>query len=195
VREVPLENRSLNSGDVFILDEGLKIYQFQGKSASGGEKSKAAQIARGIDDERGSKVQIAVLEESDEAKATGNDKADWDHFWHSLGGKTAIAPNDAASDLQVKSVKQIFKVSDASGKLQFTEVAFKKTSLQEDDAFVVSTGPLVFVWVGKSANANEKKQSFNFAQKYLNEHPDLPKGTPIVRVLSGAENDEFFSYF
>jgi len=140
-------------------------------------------------------VQIAVLEESDEAKAQGNDKADWDHFWHSLGGKTAIAAHDAASDQTVKTVKQIFKVSDASGKLLFTEVAFKRTSLLEDDAFVVSTGPLVFVWVGKSANANEKKQSLNFAQKYLNEHPDLPKTTPIVRVLSGAENDEFFSYF
>jgi len=195
VREVSLSTKSLNSGDVFILDEGLKIYQFQGKAASGGEKSKAAQIARGIDDERGSKVQIAVLEESDEAKATASDKADWDRFWHSLGGKSPIAAHDAESDKTVKVVKQAYKVSDASGKLTFTEVPFKKTSLHEDDAFVVSTGPMVYVWVGKSANANEKKQSLNFAQKYLNEHPDLPKTTPIVRVLSGAENDEFFSYF
>lgn len=195
VREVPLTTKSLNSGDVFILDDGLKIYQFQGKAASGGEKSKAAQIARGIDDERGSKVQISVLEEHDEAKAVDKDKADWDHFWHSLGGKAAIAPHDAASDQQVKVVKQIYKVSDASGKLTFSEVPFKKTSLHEDDAFVVSTGPIVFVWVGKNANANEKKQSLNFAQKYLNENNDLPKTTPIVRVLSGAENDEFHSYF
>jgi len=194
VREVPLTTKSLNSGDVFILDEGLKIYQFQGKAASGGEKSKAAQIARGIDDERGSKVQIFVLEEADEAKAT-KDKEDWDHFWHSLGGKAAIAPHEAGSDTTVKVVKQIFKVSDASGKLTFTEVSFKKTSLVEDDAFVVSTGPMVFVWVGKKATANEKKSSLSFAQKYLNEHPDLPKTTPIVRVSSGAENDEFFSYF
>jgi len=195
VREVPLTNKSLNSGDVFILDGGLKIYQFQGKAASGGEKSKAAQIARGIDDERGSKVQIAVLEESDEHKSTGKDKEDWDLFWHSLGGKVAIAANDAASDHTVKCVKQIFKVSDASGKLTFTEVPFKRTSLHEDDAFVVSTGPIVFVWVGKNATANEKKQALSFAQKYLNEHHDLPKTTPLVRVLSGAENDEFFSYF
>jgi len=195
VREVPLTHQSLNSGDVFILDEGLKIFQFQGKGASGGEKSKAAQIARGIDDERGSKVQIAVLEEADEPKSTGQDKADWDKFWHSLGGKTAIAPNDPASDHAVKVVRQIYKVSDASGKLQFTEVEFKKSSLHEDDAFVVSTGPVVFVWVGIKATVNEKKNALSFAQKYLNEHHDLPKTTPIVRVLSGAENDEFFSYF
>jgi len=134
VREVSLSTKSLNSGDVFILDEGLKIYQFQGKAASGGEKSKAAQIARGIDDERGSKVQIAVLEESDEAKATASDKADWDRFWHSLGGKSPIAAHDAESDKTVKVVKQAYKVSDASGKLTFTEVPFKKTSLHEDDA-------------------------------------------------------------
>jgi len=195
VREVPLSINSLNSGDVFILDEGLKIYQFQGKSASGGEKSKAAQIARGIDDERGSKVYIAVLDESDEAKASEKDKADWARFWSSVGGKAQISPHDAASDVAVKQLKQIYRVSDASGKLTFTEVAFARNSLAEEDAFVVSTGPIVFVWIGNKSTTNEKKQALSFAQKYLNDHPDLSKATPIVRVLSGAENDEFHSYF
>jgi len=194
VREVPLDHSSLNSGDVFILDEGLKIYQFQGKGASGGERSKAAQIARGIDDERGSKVEIHVLDEDNEDKATGKDAEDWKHFWASVGGKHPIK-KEAGADNQVKQVRQIFKVSDASGKLAFTEVPFKRTSLQEDDVFVVSTGPIIYTWVGKNANANEKKSAFQFAQNYLNSHPDLVKTIPIVRILSGAENDEFYSYF
>lgn len=195
VREVDLHVKSLNSGDVFILDQGLKVFQFQGRSASGGEKVKAAQLTRGIDDERGSKVQISVLDEADEDKATGKEKEEWVAFWNLLGGKSAISPNDPASDKNVKVVKQLFRVSDASGSLTFTEVPFKKSSLDENDAFVASTGPHVYVWVGKNATAQEKKQSFTFAQKYLNDHKELSKSTPIVRVLSGAENDEFHSYF
>jgi hypothetical protein len=31
--EVPLEAGSLNSNDVFILDNGLKVYQWAGKDA------------------------------------------------------------------------------------------------------------------------------------------------------------------
>jgi len=89
----------------------------------------------------------------------------------------------------------MFKVSDASGKLTFSEVPFKRASLHEDDVFVVSTGPIIYTWVGKAANANEKKSAFQFAQNYLNTHPDLCKTIPIVRILSGAENDEFHAYF
>jgi len=194
VREVPAHHTSLNSGDVFILDEGLVLYQFQGKGASGGEKSKAAQIARGIDDERGSKVVIHVLDESDEASASGKTADDWKHFWAAVGGKHPIKA-DAGVDAAVKQIRQLYKVSDASGKLTFSEVPFKRSSLHEDDVFVVSTGPIIYTWVGKSANANEKKSAFQFAQNYLNTHPDLPKTIPIVRILSGAENDEFHSYF
>jgi len=194
VREVPLATTSLNSGDVFILDTGLRLFQFQGKTSSGGEKSKAAQIARGIDDERGSKVEVIVLDESEEHSAKGKETEDWKAFWDLSGGKAAIKA-DAGLDVQVKPIKEIYKVSDASGTLSFTQVPFKRSSLIEDDVFVVATGPVIFTWVGKGANVNERKSAFNFAQKYLNDHKDLSKTTPIIRVLSGAENDEFFSYF
>jgi len=192
VREVPLATASLNSGDVFILDNGLKLWQFQGKSSSGGEKMKAAQLHQGIDDERGGKVQVVVLDENDEGHATGKDLDEWHQFWHFFGGKAPIKATEG-SDLEIKVHKHIFKVSDASGKLEFTEVPFKRSSLQEDDVFVVSTGPVIYTWVGHRATPNERKSAFIFAQDYLNNTAELVKTIPIVRVLSGAENDEFFS--
>jgi len=194
VREVPLSHASLNSGDVFILDEGMKIYQFQGKGASGGERNKAAQIARGIDDERGSKVEIVVLEEENEGKAAGKEAEEFKHFWGAVGGKHPIKA-DSGVDAQVKHIRQMFRVSDASGKLTFTEVPFKRSNLDENDVFVVSTGPIIYTWVGKNATINERRSAFQFAQNYLNTHPDLCKTIPIVKVLSGAENDEFHAYF
>jgi len=192
VREVPLSTKSLNSGDVFILDEGTEIYQFIGSHASVAEKQKALKIVQSLDHERKAQIKGVVLEEATEGK---ENKAGWDHFWKALGGKGAIADHDSASDQHVVNIREMFRVSDASGKLQFTPVNFAKSSLLEDDAFVIATGPIVFVWVGKHANPNEKKSAFFFAQEYLNENPKLTKTTPIVRLLSGSENEEFNSYF
>ena len=38
--QVPLSHTSLNSGDVFILDCGLMLYQWNGSKSSGAEKNK-----------------------------------------------------------------------------------------------------------------------------------------------------------
>jgi gelsolin len=191
VREVKFHTSSLNSGDVFILDEGTEIFQFVGKSASAAEKGKAMKIMGGLDAERKAQIKAYVLEEGNE----GTNKAAWDHFWKALGGKAPIAAHDASSDQVVKTLRDMFKVSDESGKLLFTPVPFARSSLIEDDAFVISTGPIVFVWIGKRANPNERKSSFVFAQQYLNDNPHLLKSTPLVRILSGSENEEFNSYF
>jgi len=191
VREVKLATSSLNSGDVFILDQGTEIYQFVGKDASMAEKGKAKKIMSALDAERKAQIKAYVLEEGNE----GSNKEAWAHFWKTMGGKAPIAANDPASDQTIISIREMYKVSDESGKLQFTPVPFTRSSLIEDDAFVVSTGPIVFVWIGKRSNPNEKKSSFVFAQQYLNDNPRLLKSTPIVRILSGSENEEFNSFF
>merc|ERR1712037_713197 len=77
VREVPLAKESLNSGDVFILDDGLKIYQLNGAKAGPGEKMKGAQMSRAIDDERSGKPEVIVVEENDKSEK---------EFWDKLGG-------------------------------------------------------------------------------------------------------------
>ena len=43
---------SLNSGDVFILDAGLKIYQWNGKHSTPFERNKASQFCSSIESER-----------------------------------------------------------------------------------------------------------------------------------------------
>jgi len=58
VSQTHLTRESMNSGDVFILDKGLVVFQFNGAKSAGAERMKAAQVVRAIDDERGSKVTI-----------------------------------------------------------------------------------------------------------------------------------------
>jgi gelsolin len=59
VRQVPRTCASLNEGDVFILDVGHTIYQWNGISASGKEKHKSMEFCSALASERkGAKVVV-----------------------------------------------------------------------------------------------------------------------------------------
>jgi len=77
VSEVDLKVESLNEGDVFILDAGLLIYQWNGKSSSIGEKRKAAETVEAYKKERNGKPKSQVIDHLE------NDEA----FWKFFGGK------------------------------------------------------------------------------------------------------------
>ena len=48
VVEKPLNKHYLDSSDVFILDMGLKLYQWNGKTGNKDEKYKAAEYLKGV---------------------------------------------------------------------------------------------------------------------------------------------------
>ena len=51
VAPVPLQKSSLNRGDVFILDKGLKIFLFNGPDANKTEKAKGVEVAQNINND------------------------------------------------------------------------------------------------------------------------------------------------
>eukprot|EP00456_Euglypha_rotunda_P090615 TRINITY_DN94_c0_g1_i1.p1 TRINITY_DN94_c0_g1~~TRINITY_DN94_c0_g1_i1.p1 ORF type:complete len:378 (-),score=78.27 TRINITY_DN94_c0_g1_i1:145-1278(-) len=189
--EVPLSHKSLNSGDVFILDEGLTIYSWIGKKAGIAEKQRVGQLAQAIDDERGGKPVRHTINEGDkgdEAKA----------FWKALGGEGAIG--EATSDDEAwekKTQKLLFHFSDASGKDVFTkksEGKISKKDLDSKDAFVIDLGNQVWVWVGKDASEGEKAKALSKAQAYLKGN-DRPSWTPISKINQGCEPPSFWAAF
>lgn len=52
VRQVPMTFKSMNSGDVFVLDMGLKLLQWNGSLSNGQERSKCMQFTQAICSER-----------------------------------------------------------------------------------------------------------------------------------------------
>merc|ERR1719453_1803152 len=91
VKQVECNASSLNSGDVFILDKGDDIYQWNGADCNKKEKAKGLEVTLSIkDDERGGKARLHVFDEGKEPDA----------FWEVLGGKASVAP--ATSDDDVK---------------------------------------------------------------------------------------------
>ena len=72
---------SLNGGDVFILDLGKKLIQFNGSGASRRERSKALDVLLAIkDEERGGKCEVLAIDEND-----GRDVDGVDDFFQALG--------------------------------------------------------------------------------------------------------------
>jgi len=114
--EVPVSGKSLNSGDVFVLDAGLTAYQWNGSKSSALERARAAQLVEALESER-EKLTKFVFEEGDK---------DAKPFWDLLGGEVkpaADSPGDADWEKKANTEKFLFKMGDDKGKLSFTLVA------------------------------------------------------------------------
>lgn len=192
VTQVDLTKDSLNSGDCFILDMGLKLYQFNGKSCGPMEKQKAAGIVRALKEERKSKPETIVVEEEDKG-------ADADEFWKVLGGKGTIKTAeqggvDDAEEKENAKIRRLMHLSDASGKMEFKLVAegnaIKKSQFISDDVMILDAGYEVFTWIGKGASKEEKKNALGYAQTYLTQYK-RPSHIPITRVQEAGESPEF----
>jgi gelsolin len=159
---------SLNSGDCFLLDLGLKILQWNGSKSGGIERNKAGSLARAMDDERGGKAEVVVLQEGEEEAI----------FWDNLqGGKGPVksAEHGGADDDEHQHDKKLFRLSDASGSMKFTEIKpISRAALDSKDVFIYDVGNEVFTWVGKAASVNEKRLALDYATRYLSTHNRPP---------------------
>jgi gelsolin len=193
LRQVPLSLDSVNSGDVFILDLGLTLVQFNGKNSRPLERSKAGEICRLIDAERDGKPQVLVFEEGD---------TKWPAEWVKVlkQGPVKSATQGGEDEAFERGVlyKKLFRLSDASGKLEMKLVAeagaVVPKLLDPADVFILDLGSEVFAWIGKGASAEERSKGMHFAQDYLVQ-AKLPLTTPISRVVQGGENDYFWGCF
>lgn len=190
IREVPLSNASLNTGDVFVLDAGLKIYIYNGRDANRSEKSKGIEVASKIrNDERGGRAEIFVIDEDPNNR----------EFWSLLGGQITVTnPGEPDSAVDSKTAT-LWRVSDSGGSISFTQVELPggrltKDLLNSDDVFIVDTGSKLSVWVGRGASQAERREGMTRATAYLARN-GYPPNTPIERVSEGAESAQFKAEF
>jgi len=183
VQEVPLAAKSLNDGDVFILDSGLVIYQWNGKTAGVAERRKATEIIESLKKDRNGKAKSEILDGLEDSEG----------FWKLLGGKPAKVAEATSDDIKVEKCKTLFKLSDESGALKKTKIAdgsVKKSQLESKDVFILDVGHTVWVWIGKGASKQERAKGIEFDTKHLKE-VGRPDHTPVSRVMDGAEPKGF----
>jgi len=181
-KEIGLKRGNLNSDDVFIIDNGRELYQYNGANCSGDEKFNAAQELSAIKTKRGN-VKVDTLEED---STSSNHPA-----------IKILNEGDKKEKTEDKLEKKMFKVSDEDGSLDMDEVAdgdeVSKDLLTDDAVYVINTGDHCYCWIGKEASIDERKNGLSYAASYLSktERPYIP----ITVVAQGSESEDFNGAF
>ncbi|KAG6840542.1 hypothetical protein C0991_005902 [Blastosporella zonata] len=169
VREVAPDASSLVRADVYLLDLGNKVWQFNSAGSVGREKFRAAEFARGIAEGEGRKgeCEVVVYDENGPGAST---------FLSFFGSGTTLLPPYPAPEASL-AAPTLHRLSDASGTPTFTPISpFSRDSLSSSDAFILDHAPsAVYVWLGKDASLGERRLAGEYAQRYLHaSHEDGP---------------------
>jgi gelsolin len=187
VREVPCCRSKLNSGDVYILDLGQTLYQWNGSGSNKNERWKAMEYIHRLKDSRPKFQKHEVLDEE-------NTDEDEPFYTHLTEEEEDEDEEDGGAE---EPQKTLYRVSDDSGEIVFSKV---KDDSDEDvsladfdsgDVFVLDNGKSCFVWVGSGASPTEKKNGIGYAHKHLGStaHPLIP----ITVVKEGQHSAAFQS--
>ncbi|NWH36962.1 VILI protein, partial [Chloropsis hardwickii] len=195
--EVEMSWKSFNRGDVFLLDLGQLIIQWNGPESNRNERLRAMTLAKDIRDrERGGRAKVGVVDGEDEDASPGLMKV----LKHVLGEKRDIQPAipDDKVDQTLKSSLKLYHVSNASGNLVIQEVAIRPLTqdmLLHEDCYILDQGGIkIFVWKGKNANKEEKQQAMSRALGFI-KAKNYPDSTSVETENDGSESAVFRQLF
>ncbi|XP_073437576.1 villin-like protein isoform X1 [Dendrobates tinctorius] len=194
--EVDLSWSSFNKGDVFLLDLGKVIIQWNGPESNKTERIRACSLAKSIrDDERGGRAQIGIIDNE-------QDSPDLMQIMTAvLGTRTGelkdAVPDEKADELQKANVR-LYHVFEKDGDLVVEEIATKPLTqdlLQHQDCHILDQGGVkIFVWRGKESSPEEKKAAFSRAVGFI-QGKGYPATTNVEVVNDGAESTMFKQLF
>ncbi|KAG8832830.1 hypothetical protein FRC17_000584 [Serendipita sp. 399] len=197
--------------DVFVLDKGREIWQYNSKKSSGKEKFKAAEFVRQIIDARKHEPVLKVFDEGGQGSGRFVTELAEEHADESEADDTDTPlPTPASS---VPSSPRLFRISDDSGQISFSQVDIPSGSspslsnFEATDAFLLDDStnhdvPAIYAWIGKEASHGERKYAVQYAQQYLWQLQPESKSksgraahklssTSVVRLAQGHESSHF----
>ncbi|KAK3761852.1 hypothetical protein RRG08_019430 [Elysia crispata] len=182
VTEVAMKRSKVTSDDVFILDKGLEIYQWNGSNCNKDEKYKAVQFVQQIKSDRGGKPSVETFDENDGG----------DGFFSYMPEDEDDEDDDDSESEDENKTCELYRLSDASGAMEFEktkEGRVFKEDLNSKDVFILDQTKELFVWIGKNASDAERHNAMSYAHQFLqsSSHPL----SPITVVKEGKENPSF----
>ncbi|NXA46672.1 VILI protein, partial [Nothocercus julius] len=195
--EVEMSWKSFNRGDVFLLDLGQLIVQWNGPDSNRTERLKAMTLAKDIRDrERGGRAKVGVVDGENEDASPELMKV----LVHMLGEKPEIkaAIPDEVVDQKLKTSLKLYHVSDSSGNLVIQEVAVRPLTqdmLLHEDCYILDQGGLkIFVWKGRDSTKEEKQQAMSRALGFI-KAKNYPASTSVETENDGSESSVFRQLF
>ncbi|XP_071341213.1 villin-1 isoform X2 [Trachinotus anak] len=196
--EVEVSWNSFNNGDIFLLDMGKAIVQWNGPQSNRREKLKAVLLAQDIRDrERGGRAQIGLVEGGDEHDSPELMKVMTAVLGQRTGPLKEAVPDDKSSQVQNTNVR-LYHVFENSGNLVVQEVATQPLTqdlLHSSDCYIVDkSGSSVMVWKGKQASKEERREALNRAVGYI-KAKNYPSSTTVEVMTEGGESAMFKHMF
>ncbi|XP_002155137.2 gelsolin-like protein 2 isoform X1 [Hydra vulgaris] len=182
VTEIPCKRGNLNSEDVFLIDTGLRIYQFNGETANKDEKFRATQYVQQLKAERMGKPRLDILDEKNISPS---------HPIYKLlpSGKSKEKESNNENEIG------IYRVSDASGRLEMKLISntLDRNTLDSNDVFICSAKNACFVWIGAGASIEERQNAMSYVHEFLKDQPN--PFVPVTCLSEGQKSEEFEHIF
>ena len=193
-KQVPINQKSIYTGDVYIFDLGLKLFNWRGNKSNGYEKFHGAVLAEKIKSKRNNKINVITIDEGINSKDNIEAQKEFDNYI-----KRYEQDYDAALEKMQginfdKNFRKLMRLTDKEGKFLFKEEEYTKNSLESMDTFVIDRGDAIVVWIGNKTSKNEKRFARYYAIRYLREMKRNPS-LPTIVVTEGKMNPEFDKCF
>jgi gelsolin len=183
VMQVSLNRDNLDSNDVFILDAGDVIWQWNGSACNKDEKFKATQYCQELRSEKNGKASVQVLDDPASDEDFLKHLTETDEVMDRAKFSSGDAPN------------QLLRLSDADGSLDLDPVAsgdeINQSLFDSKDVFVFDKKDHCYVWIGSGASDAERKNWAVYAHNYLAKTSNPVK--PVTAVSQGKEPAGFWS--
>lgn len=174
--EVTLEKSSLNHRDSFILDNGTKIYLWNGDEASPFLKNDANIRAKNMESERGGSAEV-VYEPDDD-------------FWALLGEGEITGSTDIDDSEEPDFGDGIlYNVSiDDDRQLSMEQVGRRdldRSMLDTTAVMMLDTRTEIFLWLGKESSQLVRRNALRTAINYLKTNERDPDMTAVHMFKEG----------
>eukprot|EP01123_Difflugia_compressa_P010516 TRINITY_DN3871_c0_g1_i1.p1 TRINITY_DN3871_c0_g1~~TRINITY_DN3871_c0_g1_i1.p1 ORF type:complete len:244 (-),score=37.94 TRINITY_DN3871_c0_g1_i1:25-756(-) len=185
---MPLTVDSLNPDDVFLLDNELVVYQWNGPNTQRVLKISAGHIIKVLNYDRRSALQHRIIEGD-------SIDIDYESFWLLLGTSAAHAPQKI-SQLTGDSKdpgfipKCLVVNEDESIEVLAEGTSIKTDILNPDKVIILDTGFEVFLWEGRNCSNILRKYIYQAGKDYVKKY-NRPEGIIVKHILEGSENWTF----
>uniref|UniRef100_A0A665UIM7 Gelsolin-like n=1 Tax=Echeneis naucrates TaxID=173247 RepID=A0A665UIM7_ECHNA len=173
--EVEATASNLNTNDTFVLKSPNALFVWRGVGASDEEMEAAKHV-------------VGFIGGSASHVSEGKEPAD---FWSALGGKKDYQTSKSLQNMvkppRLNKIIQLY-INEVPGD-------FTQSDLATDDVMILDTWEQIFLWVGKEANAEERKGAPKIAKDYIDSDPSGRRGLPITTIKQGAEPPTFTGWF
>uniref|UniRef100_A0A8D1MY21 Villin-1 n=1 Tax=Sus scrofa TaxID=9823 RepID=A0A8D1MY21_PIG len=186
-----------NESDFFLFFFGGGLVFFLGPHLRHVEIFQGMTLAKEIrDQERGGRTYVGVVDGEDE-KASPQLMEIMNYVLGQRKELKAAVP-DTVVEPALKAALKLYHVSDSEGKVVVREVATRPLTqdlLSHEDCYILDQGGLkIYVWKGKNANPQEKKEAMNQALNFI-KAKQYPPSTQVEVQNDGAESAVFQQLF